>query len=236
MADFLSTDYVYELRLRGAHSLMNQEFDMVTNWKVIDIPAGGTVKTTFDLASDFREQWRTSMRPRFATQFRISLYEVRQIVGRAPNPRLPGTNKLTYRDLVVLAGDNATDAGSNVGDTMPAAVSIRVLRRVPLVGRENYGVLRVGPVQEADFDADTMSPANIVAWNNALDWLRIGFTTSGAGGEKVRPILFHKKSYLTAPVLPLFPSANSVVVSDMLIGTHAGTQRTRRQPSGRLGF
>jgi hypothetical protein len=228
-ANLLFAENVYEIRVRATELEYDQEIDMITNWTAVDTPVGAFTKTTADMLTTFIAAYRLVYLPNMPLGFKVQRYELREIVGAFTTTIPTPHRKLIYDDLIMVSGSSALDSGVLVGDLLPPYASVSVERRVPKVGRGNYGVLRLGPVLEDQQQYGTLTPAGITAWENAVAFLALPLNIDvGPPSQQALPVLFRKAEYLRSALLA-DPAAFCRVVSSIDVAERLGTQLSRKE-------
>lgn len=240
MLSTLNVNDVYEIRVRSTEASFDQEFDQVMNWCwFAAVPGGLTAQTTANALTAFRAAWRAAMLPMFTVDFKVNRYELRQITGRQAPPA-PARPKLDYGDLVTFDGDPVLDVGSQATalEYLPSYCSISVEARVDKVGRQYFGVHRIGPCLEADQIDGHLLPGKLLAWQAAVAVLKnsISLPAAGPTDGSFTPVLFRKTAYLRPPIAPLVnPSAFTQPWDRVNVASRLGTQLSRKQKIRQFG-
>jgi hypothetical protein len=240
MADFLSIDKVYEIRIRSTEDNMDQEFDQVVNFQyATTTPGTPSVLTTRDALLAFRTAFRTAYLPIQNVDFHVQRYELREIIGRVLPPGVPRP-RLEYFDLITLDGDPVADAGTRLSslEYIPPYCSVSVELRVDRVGREWFGVHRLGPVLEADQLDGHLTPGATLTWLVAAGFLKVPITLAGGGPgvETLVPCLFRKTAYLALAAGPAVqPAIYARPWDSISVATRLGTQLTRKMKIRQFG-
>jgi hypothetical protein len=232
----LSLTSVYEIRVRATETEYDQEIDIVTNWKAYNSPSGVFTSTTEEALEAFIVEFRSQYLVAMPAGYTVQRYELREIIssGEVPLPP-PGHRKLLYDDLVFIAGVAGTDKGAVAGDILPPYASVSVERRTAKVGRQNFGILRLGPVLEADQNGGKLSTGGLTRWNSASGMFNTNVVIDmGPPEEGLSPVLFHKAAYLAQDVV-LNPYNFTSPIDSTDVAAELGTQKSRKQKIRQYG-